>query len=220
MKRQKRILAGASAMLLALGMLIGCDTPANSGSSDGGSTGGSITLPEGDSTAESKLEGTWVQEDNDTNTHELKADKTWKNDNDKGTWSATKTVLFFFIKETGSYPMSVVLNDDDKLQIPMLGSFEFERKSGSEGSIEGIWEMRYDDEIIAEIIQCTIGKDSFEVSDIITSKTSSAKTERKTTGSREDNTLTPKEVEQIESLPYILDGNTLTLSGTTYKRQQ
>lgn len=54
MKRQKRILAGAAAMLLALGMLISCDTPANSGS-----TGGDITLPAGDSTAENKLVGTW-----------------------------------------------------------------------------------------------------------------------------------------------------------------
>lgn len=85
MKRQKRILAGAAAMLLALGMLIGCDTPANSGSSDGGnvggdiqnpddsdgdednsdggSVGGDITLPAGDPEAESELVGTWIIKD-------------------------------------------------------------------------------------------------------------------------------------------------------------
>lgn len=219
MKRQKRILAGAAVMLLALGMLIGCDTPANSGS-----TGGDITLPAGDSAAESKLEGTWVREGEDPEVYVFKEDGTCKNGNDEGTWSATDTELSIKYTMPADYfdeapPVTIELTSDGKLSIMEMG-LTCSRTSGPEDSVEGTWELHEKDETSGDeqIVQITIKKDSFEI--ISTAKTTSLKRDMKITGSRENNTLTEKAGEDLLTVPYKLDGNTLTFNGTTYTRQQ
>lgn len=227
MKRQKRILAGAAAMLLALGMLIGCDTPANSGS-----TGGDITLPAGDSTAENKLVGTWGIKDVSYGLLKFILSSngicniTEEYSFYEGIWSATKTDLSIFVNQTDiNFSISlVVLEDEDKLYIPNNGLFE--RTSGSAGSIEGTWELREDYTDSKVFIQCMISNDSFELSFINTSKISSAKVKSKVTGSRKGEILTVKEGVSVTTYPYRLsDDNTLILNpdtefSSTYTKQQ
>lgn len=227
MKRQKRILAGAAAMLLALGMLISCDTPANSGS-----TGGDITLPAGDSTAENKLVGTWGIKDVSYGLLKFILSSngicniTEEYSFYEGIWSATKTDLSIFVNQTDiNFSISlVVLEDEDKLYIPNNGLFE--RTSGSAGSIEGTWELREDYTDSKVFIQCMISNDSFELSFINTSKISSAKVKSKVTGSRKGEILTVKEGVSVTTYPYRLsDDNTLILNpdtefSSTYTKQQ
>ena len=220
MKRQKRILAGAAAMLLALGMLIGCDTPANSGS-----TGGDITLPAGDPEAESELVGTWEREDNASFVYVLNEDGTCKNGNDEGTWSATDTELSIQTAvptyQLASFKASVT---DNTLTLTMIQDDNFKmsflREKGSGDSLEGTWKAT--DEWLELILEintnsCTMTQTSFY---------SAQKTEQKYTSSHEGDTLTLKEGVSVTTSPYKLyNGNTLILDpnteySETYRKQQ
>lgn len=219
MKRQKRILAGAAAMLLALGMIISCDTPANSGSSDGGSAGGSITLPEGNPEAESKLVGTWEREGNASDVYVLNKDGTCKitesYDSSEGTWSATDTELSIQTAvptyQLASFKASVTGNT---LTLTMIQDNDitttFLREKGSGDSLEGTWKATDEwSELILEINtnSCTMTQTSFY---------GAQKTEQEYTGSREGDTLTLKEGVSVTTSPYTLsDGNTLILNPNT-----
>ncbi len=210
MKRQKRILAGAAAMLLALGMLISCDTPANSGSSDGGSAGGSITLPEGDTEAENKLVGTWEREDNYSDVYVLNKDGTCKNGDDAGTWSATDTKLSM-IFEVSVPPAQatttlIYTQSTDTLKV---GDITLTRKTDSSNSVEGTWEYPDGELIItSNTFKYTFMYDETQI--------------WVSTGIRTGNTLTIKKMEVMYSLSYILsaDGTTLTMGDYIYTRQQ
>ena len=209
MKRQKRILAGAAAMLLALGMLIGCDTPANSGSSDGGSAGGSITLPEGDSTAENKLVGTWERADNYSDVYVLNKNGTCKNGNDEGTWSATDTKLsMIFEVSVPPAHATTTLTYTQSTDTLKVGDITLTRKTDSSNSVEGTWEYP-DGELI--ITSNTFKHTSmYDETQIWVS-----------TGIRTGNTLTIKKMEVMYSLSYSLsaDGTTLTMGNYIYTKQ-
>lgn len=204
MKRQKRILAGAAAMLLALGMLIGCDTPANSGS-----TGGDITLPEGDSSAKNKLVGTWVYEEDYTETLELKTDGTCISDQKTGTWSATDTVLSVKIPTSSSIQFHIDLDNNDCLSIQEL-EIRCSRESGSRGAIEGKWSYSetYGDGTKINIT-LVITADSFTITQTDVLDMWRRITEH--TGIREDNTLTGKNMFNMATYPYSLSNYNTTL---------
>lgn len=222
MKRQKRILAGAAAMLLALGMLISCDTPANSGSSDGGSDGGSITLPEGNPEAENKLVGTWVQEDNAYNVVELKENGTgsYYRMGDV-TWTATQKKLFFvcpFSKEELGDPISIELLKADTLSVKGVGmndsDLDLSAAGTPTGSAEGTWEANVE----GSSIKLTITTDSFEM---ITTGDDSSQTFKTTiSGTYESNKLTPIEGAMMRGFVYQLKGDKLTFNNLTYTKQQ
>ena len=209
MKRKKRILAGAAAMLLALGMLIGCDTPANSGSSDGGNVGGDITLPEGDSSAKNKLVGTWVYEEDYTETLELKTDGTCISDQKTGTWSATDTVLSVKIPASSSIQFHIDLDNNDCLSIQEL-EIRCSRESGSRGAIEGKWSYSetYGDGTKINIT-LVITADSFTITQTDVLDMWRRITEH--TGIREDNTLTGKNMFNMATYPYSLSNYNTTL---------
>lgn len=209
MKRQKRILAGAAAMLLALGMLISCDTPANSGSSDGGSDGGSITLPEGDSAAESKLVGTWERADNYSDVYVLNKDGTCKNGNDEGTWSATDTKLsMIFEVSVPPAQETTTLTYTQSTDTLKVGDITLTRKTDSSNSVEGTWEYSAGELIItSNTFKYTFMYDETQI--------------WVSTGIRTGNTLTIKKMEVMYSLSYILsaDGTTLTMGDYIYTKQ-
>lgn len=209
MKRQKRILAGAAAMLLALGMLISCDTPANSGSSDGGSAGGSITLPEGNPEAENKLVGTWERADNYSDVYVLNKDGTCKNGNDEGTWSATDTKLsMIFEVSVPPAHATTTLTYTQSTDTLKVDNITLTRKTGSSNSVEGTWEYP-DGELI--ITSNTFKYTSmYDETQIWVS-----------TGIRTGNTLTIKKMEVMYSLSYSLsaDGTTLTMGDYIYTKQ-
>lgn len=239
MKRQKRILAGAAAMLLALGMLIGCDTPANSGSSDGGnvggdiqnpddsdgdednsdggSVGGDITLPAGDPEAESELVGTWETTpiNNSIRMFVLNTNKTCESDQGNGMWSATQDNLVIKLQlQEPHTSMKFFLSDEDKLILEDFApnfDLEFSRKGLSSGSVEGTWEYCSND----ITINFTIIKESFKMIIDLSDTMNEI-----LTGSQMDNILTLEENMLIS--PYTLspDRHTLTWFQTSYTKQQ
>ena len=205
MKRQKRILAGAAAMLLALGMLIGCDTPANSGS-----TGGDITLPEGDSSAKNKLVGTWVYEEDYTETLELKTDGTCISDQKTGTWSATDTELsMIFEVSVPPDQATITFTYTQSTDTLKVANMTFTRKTDSSNSVEGTWESPDGELIITpNTFKYTFMYDETQIWVY--------------TGIRTGDTLTIKKAEVMYSLSYSLsaDGTTLTMGDYIYTRQQ
>lgn len=246
MKRQKRILAGAAAMLLALGMLISCDTPANNGSSDGGSVGGDIqnpddsngdednsdggsvggdiTLPAGDPEAESELVGTWVNTNYEYDFYTFSNGGTFKVGSGTGTWSATETDLSTRSKiSEDTIPSYEALVTGDILTLTSIEDIwvtTFSREKGSGDSLEGTW--RSSDEENDIFLEINTNSCTMKFTDSI----GPAKSEREYTGSREDNTLIMKEGVQMLTTPYTLseDGNTLKLIfdteySSTYTRQ-